>query len=242
MLAHRQSTLKQSEAASPPVMLTVEDVSEFTRLIFDHDRSVAAGYINALRSQGVSLDTIFVDLFAASARLLGEQWVEDTRDFADVTVGLSRLQGLLHEFSPSFAANMTPKTGIRRVLLSAFPGEQHTFGVMMVDEFFRRAGWDVQSGPFDSREELIKCAKNEHFDLVGISVSSEVLLETVGSAIQAIRKASRNKSIGVMVGGNLFIEQPELVARVGADATAADGRQAVLRLPALLGLKGLSAR
>jgi methanogenic corrinoid protein MtbC1 len=39
-----------------------------------------------------------------------------------------------------------------------------------------------------------------------------------------------------MVGGPLFIEHPELVAGVGADATAADGLQAVAQAQSLLTL------
>jgi methanogenic corrinoid protein MtbC1 len=44
----------------------------------------------------------------------------------------------------------------------------------------------------------------------------------------SIRQASRNRDITVMVGGRLFLERPELVAKVGADAMATDARQAVM--------------
>jgi methanogenic corrinoid protein MtbC1 len=37
-----------------------------------------------------------------------------------------------------------------------------------------------------------------------------------------------------MVGGPVFLAHPELVAMVGADATAADGRQAVQQAQRLL--------
>jgi hypothetical protein len=37
-----------------------------------------------------------------------------------------------------------------------------------------------------------------------------------------------------MVGGPVFIEHPELVAQVGADATAADAWQAVVQAQGLL--------
>lgn len=36
-----------------------------------------------------------------------------------------------------------------------------------------------------------------------------------------------------MVGGKLFIEQPDLVAKIGADFTAADGKQAVVMVEGL---------
>ena len=39
-----------------------------------------------------------------------------------------------------------------------------------------------------------------------------------------------------MVGGRIFVAHPELVARVGADATAIDGGQAALQAESLLTL------
>jgi methanogenic corrinoid protein MtbC1 len=43
-----------------------------------------------------------------------------------------------------------------------------------------------------------------------------------------------NKSVVVLVGGNIFLENPAFVSRVGADGTAEDGRQAILQLRSLL--------
>lgn len=47
--------------------------------------------------------------------------------------------------------------------------------------------------------------------------------------IRAIRGVSRNRAVGVLVGGPVLVGRPELALSVGADATAADGPQAVLR-------------
>lgn len=55
--------------------------------------------------------------------------------------------------------------------------------------------------------------------------------------IEAARGASRNRDLIVMVGGPLFIENPELVALVGADATARDAKEAVLRADAMVPLR-----
>jgi len=55
------------------------------------------------------------------------------------------------------------------------------------------------------------------------------MLEPLARTIHALRRASRNADIGVMVGGQVFNEHPEYVALVGADTTAADARQAALQ-------------
>jgi MerR family transcriptional regulator, light-induced transcriptional regulator len=62
-----------------------------------------------------------------------------------------------------------------------------------------------------------------------LSVGSEARLDQLAATICAIRRESRNRAIGVLVGGPILVEKPELAVMVGADATAADGPQAVLR-------------
>ena len=43
----------------------------------------------------------------------------------------------------------------------------------------------------------------------------------------ALRRASRNPDLVILVGGRVFSERPELAQDVGADGTAADGELAV---------------
>ena len=52
-----------------------------------------------------------------------------------------RLQQLLRELSAAFEAETLPR--LRSAVLVTAPGDQHTFGVFILQEFFRRAGWDV---------------------------------------------------------------------------------------------------
>ena len=77
---------------------------------------------------------------------------------------------------------------------------------------------------------------SERFAVVGLSCASDVRLDGLASRVQSVRRASRNRSVGVMVGGRSFVERPELVGLVGADATAADGREASRRAKRLRGL------
>lgn len=70
----------------------------------------------------------------------------------------------------------------------------------------------------------------------GLSVGSGGRMEALAATIRAIRRTSRNRSIGVMVGGPVFIEHPEYVALVGADVTALDARQAPVQAARLVSL------
>ena len=104
----------------------------------------------------------------------------------------------------------------------------------IVSEFFRRAGWEVASITPSGRQDLIRAERAEWYAAVGISVSTTDQLERLPPVIAAVRRASRNRSIAVMVGGAMFAARPELVAEVGADLTARDAREAVLQAQNLL--------
>ncbi|MGL4395388.1 MAG: cobalamin B12-binding domain-containing protein, partial [Hyphomicrobium sp.] len=137
----------------------------------------------------------------------------------------------VHAFSPFFEAegDAKPSSG-RCALILPLPGEQHSLGVLIVEEFFRRAGWDVWAPLGINQADLLQLVGQERFDVVGFSVSGEGLLDRIASGIHDVRKASINPHVVVMVGGRFFNEHPEYVAKVGADVTDLDGSQAVTRL------------
>ena len=178
-----------------------------------------------------------MDLLSPAASYLGELWKADRCSFTEVTVGLSRLRQMLRDLSPEFELDASECRHGRRALLLATPGEQHTFGLFVVEAFFRREGWDVSGGQIDSADEIAHLVDRQWFAIVGFSLSSERFIDRLASLIRAVRRHSCNRDIGVLVGGPLFIEQPELAERVGADVFAADGRIAVASARSLLARK-----
>ena len=205
------------------------------------DATAATDFVAGLHAGGVSAERLYLDLLAAAARHLGELWLADLCSFADVTIGLMRLQQTLRALSPAFQADGTRAARRRQALLLALPGEQHTFGLVMVAEFFRRAGWNVMSEPAADLGELAEMVRRNWFGLVGISVGSDLRLDTLARAVATVRRASCNPAVGLLVGGPVFVGHGDLAVMVGADATAADGRQAVDQAEALLALLPRSA-
>jgi MerR family transcriptional regulator, light-induced transcriptional regulator len=230
MLAHRQTPEQIKSRRKKKYTFEKSEVIEFARLVVIHDVAVASAYVDAMTKQGATLEAVFTQLFSPAARHLGDMWNEDRCTFSEVTIGLARIQQLVHELSPFFEAEKTPCALGRSALLAPLPGEQHSLGVLIVEEFFRRAGWDVWVPLGSSQSDLLQTVSQERFDVVGFSVSGQGLLDRIASGITEIRKASINPNIVVMVGGRFFNDHPEYVAQVGADATDHDGSQAVVRL------------
>ena len=221
--------------------LTGADVLEFANLVLSHDSDVATAYVEALHAQGFSPETLLLDLLAPAARHFGKMWEDDSADFMTVTLCLSRLQQTMRRFRQSARGEVLENPNGHRVLLTTAPGDQHSFGISIVAEFFRTAGWEVHDDPNLAIEEQLDLIRNEKFAVVGLSLSSEAFIENLIECMHSIRQESRNRGILIIVGGQLFLEHPELVATVGADATAADGKSAVREAHNLLGLKANQA-
>lgn len=230
--AHAQTT----EAANKPVVAPgAAEVAAFTAAVMARDDGAIQAQMAALRERGVSVESLYVDLLAPAARHLGELWDDDRCHFADVTVGLGRLQQIMRGLSAAFGTDIDPPAGGRRALLMPAPGDQHTFGLSMVAEFFARAGWEVVGVMDPMSASLQDRVKNEWFDLVGISAGSTSRVDDMVACIAAVRRHSHNRAIAVIVGGPLFVVHPELVEQMGADGVATDGRQAPLLAERLLG-------
>jgi MerR family transcriptional regulator, light-induced transcriptional regulator len=235
MMTHRELPVPDADAsrrAPPPV-----DVPGFARLVVKEDLPVASAYVSVLRAGGRSVESVLLDLLAPCARHLGELWEADLCDFVDVTLGLAHLQQLLRDISPPEPEAPEFSDDSRRVLLAPAPGESHTFGISMVEQFFRMAGWDVWAGSSRLSLDIQEIVRTEFFGIVGFSLSCETRIGGLASGIRKIRRESCNPSIAIMVGGPLFLQRPELMAQVGADATASDGAMAVLRAQSLLAMR-----
>ncbi|MFM1987382.1 MAG: hypothetical protein RJA99_339 [Pseudomonadota bacterium] len=236
MLAHRHAGIAAADTLDAGTEeIGRDDVATFTGLLLHDDVVACESFVGALRERGVGLGEVYLDLVAASARRLGVLWENDECDFAQVTLSLWRLQNLVFDLSPQLPEAWNPRPGgTRRALLAAAPGSQHTLGLLVVAEFFRRAGWDVWSDPCASEGDLAALVRSEWFDLVGLSVGMDGHVQALGSVILALRRASRNPQVGVMVGGPILANRPQVVAEVGADFTATDARQAVERADAFV--------
>lgn len=225
--------------ASNPV--TAEHVGEFAELVISRDIDVSTRYFETLRAEGASIEILFQDLLAPVARRLGELWEEDINDFVDVTRGIGQIQQLVRDYSDAFHREASQPIANRRALLMPMPGEQHIFGIALVGEHFRRAGWHVWGGPPRSLDDVLELVAGQWFDVIGLSVSRLDDPARVAEDIARIRGRSMNKRALIQIGGKPFTDDPRLVSAVGADATAVDGKQAIQQVTALMASTGALA-
>lgn len=225
LLAHRSDVDRPATQPVQSLELAPSHVVQLCDLVLKDDVIGAEQLITQLNAGGVALETLLLELLAPAARRLGDMWLDDRVNFTDVTMGLCHMQYLLRRYGGGVTEDRAGAN--HRILLSATPSEQHSFGILMVEEFFRRGGWEVNCLVSPSPHELVDTARGRWFDAFGISVSCHEHLGEAQALIADLRKRSRNPRLVVIVGGKCFLDKPELAYKVGADGTAVDGREAI---------------
>jgi methanogenic corrinoid protein MtbC1 len=227
MLAHRDSA-PVTPTPRPDPRLGADATEAFAQMVVTREPDSLIAFVAGLLDSGVSLDTIYADLLAPAAKRLGEYWEDDRVSFTDVTVGLGRLQQLVRALGWRAESGDNLASLPRSVLFATVPGEQHVFGLFLLEDYFRRAGWRTWVETSATCEALVDSARGHWFDVFGLSASCEVKPGDLSRLVRAIRVASRNPNIFIMVGGRLFLDQPDMVSAVGADGTALSGGDALL--------------
>lgn len=207
--------------------VTAAEAEHFAALPLTLEADELLAVVEAVLARGVPVESIFIDLLAPSARKLGQFWEEDVCDFVDVTMGLWRLQEVMREVA-LLSPNVTqPLTAPRSVLFSPMPGEQHSFGTLMVEEIFTRAGWQSEALIEPHRQDLLRLVAERGFDLLGLTITNDCPSGGVADLITALRSVSKNPAIQIFIGGRVVNADPGLAGRVGADGTAPDARAAL---------------
>lgn len=215
-------------------VIVPQDTNKFAEMVLKFEAYALIGHVEGYLARGISVESVLVDLLAPVARRLGDLWDDDRCDFVEVTMGLWRLQEIVHEITARFPGVGHSPDRDRRALFAMMPGDQHNFGMTMVEEFFRRAGWRTWSLSAPSANDLVNFTASHPLEMVGLTVTRECELEQLAALVSQLRQNACNRNMAVMVGGRIFSERPELAIACGADATAPDARQAVARAEILL--------
>ena len=212
-----------------PQAATQEDVKALCFAFVSDDEDAAAQIISDLRAVGVRPEDIYLKRLAAAARLLGEMWVNDEMSFAQVTVGTGRMFAIMrsmrHLFEPTVLAQN--KTAI----FAAVPGEDHTLGVHMAADMFRKDGWDISLKVGMDHEQLVAEIEQAPTSIVGLSISGEHSIQALSRLVVALHIACPH-AILVVSGSNVEEVEPTL-ALMGLDGIAANVEEAQELMTAL---------
>ena len=199
------------------------DVDGFVNALRNSGNAEAFEFIESLRDSDHNLLQVYRHLLAPAARRLGDLWENDEVSFTEVTVATTKIRYMAIATAPLFPVHAFDEAGrVPRILITTVPGEQHTMGVHLSVEAFRSEGWSVWSGVPRSTTELVDLVAQEHYDVIGLSVSANRHLPAVAEAAADARRASLNPNVRIVLGGGMATRAPEKLAGLGVDLIASD--------------------
>lgn len=179
-----------------------------------------------LRGYRLTVDAI-IDLYVpTAARRLGVDWEEDRISFADVTIGVLRLQSLLSDASAASHVKPHPDASNLHALVLVPQGEQHFLGASVVAGQMRRMGCEVDMSFDEDMGALSARLMQDSPDLVLITCSRREALETVANTVQIVKKAVSEAPV-LAVGGALKLKKEEVLERTGADIVTSVAEEAM---------------
>jgi len=201
----------------------VSDLDAAARSIeSDRRRAVVA----AMRDAGIGREDIVDFYIPEVARRMGVEWCEDGMSFADVTIGVARLQGLLREIGSDWldGAGLTRESPGVAVVVTA--DEFHTLGSMVLCSQLARLGVSVRLVVGRSQEEVLGGVADGHFDAIFISAASGRRLATLRKLVENIREAS-DRPTPIIIGGPIVAREDDVKTKTGADHVTTDPTEAL---------------
>ena len=214
-------------ARTPGESLSAEALAVLAHASLDSLPAVESK-LEHLLAQGWDMERLYLQGIAATARQLGQWWLSDQIHFANLTLAVGRLQELVLRWEGRFLRSAEPLPGAhqRVALLAGDFQDQHSLGLLMLQAFFKRDGWQLHPTAGMTEASLLAHLKAVHVDLVGLSVATDRRLPQTRQLIEALRQASLNPKLQVIVGGPLLMAHPEMAHDLGGDFVGLEADQA----------------
>jgi len=199
-----------------------DQVDHLAFALIDDDRDAGLAFVHAIQRAGASVDDVYLVFLAEAARRLGEWWNEDAISLIDVTTGTARIFSILRVLDVA-----KPRSNIgqeRFAVFASTPGEDHTLGVRMAADLFRREGWSIELASGLDHNALVKRIEACAPEIIGLSAGGEASVGSLARLILALRIVLPLSK--VLVSGQIVAEAPHRVAEMMPDAVAGTMDQA----------------
>lgn len=220
---------KEDELSHIPLVTTQADLESLCEALISNERHAAANMINGLRADGVRVEDIYIKQLAGAARMLGDWWVSDKVSFSQVTVGTGRMltimRGMRHLFEPSVPAQ------VKTALFAAVPGENHTLGVHMAADMFRKDGWEITLKVGLDHDQLVSEIEQTPTGIVGFSLGGSHSIDALSRLVVALHICCPQAII--VVYGPCVEEQRDILSLMGLDGFATTLEEARVQLAEL---------
>lgn len=200
----------------------------------------AEGVVDKMIKGGVP-PVLISDLYVPEvARKLGEAWCSDQTSFAEVTIGVSRLQTVLRRLGPEWRPDHPDPAAAETVLVVVNADMYHTLGAILISGQLRRRGLAVVLSIGEGPLALAQTLKLGGHRAVLISSALGEPLESLRKTVNVIRTVQPARQ-PVVLGGSIVDTDADLLTLTGVDHVTNDLDE-VIRLCGLTITSPIDAR
>ena len=195
---------------------------DFTNAFLAPDNVVRQDLLTHLMYSGVTAAQIIEDIIPATARYIGELWMQDKLSFAEVSIGSARLQ----ETVRALEQPTDPKVNGPSVSLIVPQQEHHTLGAYVLAEQFRNLGCHTRVIVGTSLPNILTELRRSADDLIGISIGGSRTHSHAREMIGAIRRTIP-VALPIAVGGAGVNPSIDILKATDADFVCTNASQAI---------------
>jgi len=229
---HLENLDPEEETFLVPGNPLVDEAEQYLNHLLIGKRDQAAFLIDQLVEKGVAVEDIYEHIFQATQYEVGVLWQKNKITVAHEHYCTAATQLIISQLYPIIFSGK--KNGLKLIACTV-ASELHEIGIRMVSDFFEMDGWDTYyMGSNLPEEHLIDSLWEHDANLLAISVTLPVHINRVESIIRNVRDNPDFKDLKIMTGGYPFSIIPGLTEKLGADSTALNARQAILKANAMM--------
>ncbi len=200
---------KESDSAYKP----------YLNALFNRDKNEAYNIVHTLIKQEMTVSDIYSKIIQPSMYEIGYLWQTGKINIADEHLATVISQYVMTTLYPIIFS--TPKHPIKAVG-TAIGKERHEIGIRMIMDMFEYHGYQTQYlGANTPQESFIAFARDFAPDIIALSLTLSIHFSELKSTIDAIRNDPLLSHVKIIIGGQPFSTNPELIEMAGADGYAA---------------------
>lgn len=225
-LASRALDLLASKRLTAASLLSEHFLESLRASVRSIDGAGRKAVVQEMLDARIRREDIFDFYIPEVARRLGADWCEDRVSFADVTIGVARLQGLLKEIGADWFQGAGLEADAPGLLVVVLADEFHTLGSMVLCGQLARCGISVKLALGQEEPDLLRTVAAGQFDAIFLSAAQGERLARLKKLVEKIRGASVRPT-PVVIGGSVVTRVSDIETKTGADHATTDAREAL---------------
>lgn len=191
--------------------------------------------ISRMRRDGIATSEIIDHVIPELALILGQRWADDDISFVEVTIGSARLQEavralvareMAHNYDTLETTAGPNGAHTPRVLLVIPRSEEHTLGVFVAADQFRRFGYHVDLAVDQHPKQIAAALGQRHYSMIGLTIAGRRTLASARELVDIIR-TTMTQVTPIVLGGSLIESDQDLKKATGVDHVVRTVRDAL---------------